>query len=129
MLKQSWLILAVFILVSCSKGEPGTAFKDLPEGDTVRGAALFTQTINESPACNSCHRTDDVTQTGPGLADFSSRAEERDDKLSAAEYTYYSILRPSRAIVTGFSNVMYSDYEEKLTPQQIADLIAFVLSL
>ncbi len=51
------------------------------------------------------------------------------DDQSAEEYTFYSILRPSKYLVQGFSNVMPSNYEEKLSQQETADLITYMLTL
>jgi cytochrome c2 len=123
------LLILILTLTACKKDEPKIAFEDLPQGDPARGETIFEDGKNNATACKTCHNTGDVKQTGPGLAGFGERASERVDGESAAEYAYHSILRPSRHVVTGFSNVMPSDYEEKLTPQDIADLIAYLLTL
>jgi cytochrome c553 len=117
------------ILVACKKDDPKITFEDLPQGDAARGAAIFENGKNNATACKTCHNITDVKQTGPGMAGFGERAGERVDGESAAEYAYHSILRPSRYVVTGFSNVMPSDYEEKFTAQDIADLITYLLTL
>ena len=48
---------------------------------------------------------------------------------SAREYLYWSILRPGRYVVAGYSNIMYAGYEERLEAADIADLIAYLLTL
>lgn len=70
-----------------------------------------------------------VRLAGPGLGGFSRRAGERVEGQTAEVYTYESIVRPARYIVRGFSNIMYNRYVEKLSQQDIADLIAFLLGL
>ena len=121
--------ILVVLIAACSKNNSDAGFADLPDGDATRGDALFSETINGSPSCSTCHRLDDVTQVGPGLADYAARAEGQVDGQSAAEYSYESITRPAKHLVSGFSNVMYNQYDENLTPQQIADLVAYLLTL
>ena len=128
--RDIFVIAAVLLLLAaCSPGEPETAFSDLPEGDAARGEMLFSQSINEAPACNTCHRVDGVTIVGPPLDGFGETGAERVEGQSAAEYAYFSIVRPSRHVVRGYSNVMFSDYESKLSAQDIADLIAYLTRL
>jgi hypothetical protein len=65
----------------------------------------------------------------PDLAGFADRAGEQVEGQDAREYAFYSITEPGRYVVEDFGNVMYDQYDEKLTPQQIADLIAYLLTL
>ena len=127
---RPFAVIVVFVaLTACSKGEPKIAFSDLPDGHAENGEVLFHQKIDNAPACASCHNIDDTKGQGPGLGGLQDRADKRVDGQSAEEYVYYSILRPSKHLVSGFSNVMFSKYEEKLSAQELADLIAYVLSL
>jgi cytochrome c2 len=123
-------ITLVLLLMSgaCASKPPAIPFTDLPAGDANSGEKLFLQSINDAPACASCHDLTHEKLTGPGLQGISQRAGGRVEDQSAAEYIYLSIVRPSRYIVRGFSNRMYTDYEGKLEPQDIADLIAFLLT-
>jgi cytochrome c553 len=122
------LVAALFVLAACRK-ELSTSLDDLPEGDAVRGADVFRNGVGGAPSCATCHSTSDTTTTGPGLEGYGERAATRVDDENAEEYTFYSILHPSRYVVNGFSNVMYNNYEDRLSEQQIADLIAFLLTL
>ena len=117
------------VLVACSSDAAQTTVNDLPSGDAARGAALFTQAINGTPACETCHNTTTVKNVGPGLEGLGTRAADRVEGESAGDYLYNSITRPSRFLVSGFSNLMYNDYVNQLQPQQIADLIAYLLTL
>jgi hypothetical protein len=54
-------------------------------------------------------------------------AGERVEGESAREYTFYAIAEPGRYIVEGYGNAMYNRYDENLSPQEIADLIAYLL--
>ncbi len=126
-----WMFLIILILcfAACQPAPPQTSYEALPPGDAANGEALFTENTNEAPACSSCHQIDGPGTLAPALLGYGARAGQRVNGQSAGEYTYLSIIRPARHIVTPFSNVMYSDYEAKLTAQQIADLIAYMLGL
>ena len=56
-------------------------------------------------------------------------AGERGDGNSAEVYTLGGLLRPSKHLGRGDSNVMPSEYADKLTRQEIADLIAYLHTL
>jgi len=122
-------VLSILVIAGCVHQSRYT-FADIPaEGDTTRGAVLFTQGKNDAPACATCHLTTDQTNIGPGLAGLADRAGTRVSGQSAREYVFTSITHPVEYLVRGFSNLMYDQYEAKLTPQDIADLIAYVLQL
>lgn len=121
-------LLSLVMLAACgSSGD--LAFSSLPEGDAVRGETLFHQSNNGTPACSSCHRTDSETLVGPGMAGFAERGATRVEGLSAGEYAFESIRHPSRFVVSGFGNLMYAGYSGKLSNQELADLIAYLLTL
>ena len=123
------LALIALVLVACEPDPPAIAFADLPEGDAGSGAKLFEQSVNDLPSCVSCHSLDSVNQAAPSIVGYGAIAGERVSGETAREYSYWSIVAPSRHIVNGFSNVMPSNYDEVLTEQDIADLIAYMLTL
>lgn len=127
MRKLLLLIMTVVILSACESKDLSINFDDLPEGNTSEGEVLFSSTINSAPPCSTCHTLTDTNLTGPGLGGYGESAGNRVGGESAEEYTFYSIVRPTRHIVTGFSNVMYDNYVDALNEQQIADLIAYLL--
>jgi mono/diheme cytochrome c family protein len=117
------------MLVACSTSENINETPDnLPAGDAARGAALFTQSVNGAPPCSSCHSSDSSNGVGPSFAGFGDSAAVRDAALSSLEYAFYSIVQPARHTVPGYPNVMYSQYGARLSSQDIADLVAYVLS-
>jgi mono/diheme cytochrome c family protein len=121
-----WIILvalAMAVLIACSPNDLGFSYRDLPPGDPARGAAQFADT------CAHCHALDSSKSVGPSLAGYGAQAGERVRNQSAEEYTFFSILRPTQHTVQGYSNVMPKDFAEKLSKQQIADLIAYLLTL
>ncbi|GAB4574330.1 MAG: hypothetical protein Kow0077_20350 [Anaerolineae bacterium] len=121
--------LSVLLLVSaCGRDRPALRFADLPPGDPERGAALFTQSTGDMPACASCHTLNGARGRGPSLADYADVAGSRVAGQDAASYTLESIIAPSNFIVSGYSNIMYREYADRFSPQEIADLIAFLLA-
>ena len=126
---MTFFALLTLALAACSGGTSEAAEDGLPPGDSARGAALFTQTINGAPACSTCHTVDGSASTGPSLQGLAARAATRLADTPAEAYAYESIAHPAAYIVNGFGNVMYNQYAQRLQPQQIADLIAYLLTL
>jgi mono/diheme cytochrome c family protein len=108
---------------------------ELPEGDAERGAELAI-----AQACTACHID---SSTGPAWLPTSeavgmgARAEERYQSgdytgaaTSAAQYLHESIVLPDAYVVSGFQpGVMPKNFGEKLSKQDTADLIAYLLTI
>jgi mono/diheme cytochrome c family protein len=126
-------VMCGLLLAGCAGGTGAaelTSYDDLPAGDAQRGEELFRQSINRAPSCIICHTVQGEGFPGsPGLAGYASVAGERADGLSAEEYTFWAIVEPGRTTVPGYGNAMYDAYGDRLTPQQIADLVAYLLTL
>lgn len=123
------LVLIAVVLVGCGgTAASSIAYEDIPtEGDVARGEAIYSQSINLAPSCISCHNEN--ANAAPHLEGYGAVAGSRVEGEDAREYTFYSIAEPGRHILDGYGNAMYNQYDEKYTPQQIADLIAYLLSL
>ncbi len=121
--------LLLFLTVGCAPYAPTSIpYEEIPaEGDINRGAELFNDPTNGTTACISCHIEGNTAS--PMLEGLHEVAADRVEEETAREYIFYSIAEPARYIPEGYGNAMPNDYDEKLTPQQIADLIAYVLSL
>ena len=123
-------MILVLICAACSStdaADSGTPL--LPSGDASRGATLFTQSISGAPSCNTCHTVDGSNLVGPSLKGFAAVAATRVEGMSASDYAHNSIVKPAAYVVSGFPNLMYPQYAQQLTPQQTADLIAYLLTL
>jgi mono/diheme cytochrome c family protein len=109
--------------------------KQLPEGNVQSGEALAIQL-----ACTACH---ELAPTGPawsavanqpGIGDRAALRIEQDDYTGNAttpeEYLFESVVDTNIYIVEGFAeNVMPATYGSTLTDQNMADLIAYMLSI
>lgn len=119
--------ILLLLLVGCSNSEKGS-FSALPAGDANNGEILYTDMINGAPACSTCHALDDTALTGPSFNGYSAIAATRNEGQSAEEYTYNAIVRPADYLVDGYANLMYSEYQTRLSDQNLADLIAYLLT-
>jgi cytochrome c oxidase subunit 2 len=96
---------------------------ELPMGDAANGENLFYETYN----CDSCHSFDGTVLVGPTLQGIGDRAGETLDEYDAETYLVESILLPCEYVVSGFQCVMPEDYGERMTKQDLADIIAYLL--
>jgi mono/diheme cytochrome c family protein len=132
MVKKSALLvlLMLFGLTACGSKESKIPYSALPpEGDPVRGEELFNKSIDRQPSCVSCHVPDaEDGGASPNLDGFGERAAIQVPGLSAREYAFWSITEPHRHLVKNFGNAMPNKYDDKLSPQDIADLIAYLLT-
>lgn len=127
------LLISVLLLSACFDNNAEAPFEvdDLPEtADIQNGEHVFRNGGSGAPACLTCHTLNgDDTAAGPSLKGFGKRASSRVEGESEVDYAFYSIVAPGRHTVEGYGNRMYGDYAEKLSKQQIADLIAYLLTL
>src|SRR5687768_9501212 len=122
------IILLALFCAACGPTAPAGEPVELPNGDPAAGDTLFHQKIGGLPECSSCHSLDGTRSTGPTLQGFGEIAGTRRSGDDATTYTMNSILSPGQYIVPGFSNLMPAAYGQQLSRQQLADLIAYVLS-
>jgi mono/diheme cytochrome c family protein len=101
-------------------------------GDRTRGEEIFRHGVKDSPPCITCHQ---VTvggfsfAVGPNLVGIGKRAGDEIKGMTAEQYIEDSILHPSHHLVPGYRDLMYPDFAKHFSPQDIADLIAFLKSL
>ncbi len=96
---------------------------ELPPGNAANGKQVF-----QAHACNACHAlTPGQTTVGPNLAGIANTAATRKDGYDAIKYIRESIVLPKAFLVPGFTDVMPTTFGERLSAQDLADLIAFLL--
>ncbi len=110
-------------------------------GDPEAGERLYTSlTIGraDAPGCITCHSVEPgEIKVGPSHAGVARRAAEviqlsnyTGSATTAEEYLRESILEPDAYVESGFApGVMYSGYSSTLTDGQVADLVAFLMTL
>jgi glucose/arabinose dehydrogenase len=98
---------------------------------TTLGERLYREGANGAPACIMCHLLETGIQgVGPSLRGLQAIASDRVSGLSARAYVRISILNPNAYIVNGFAaNLMYQQYGERFSEEQVDALIDYVLSL
>lgn len=102
-------------------------------GDAARGDVIFHQGIAPAPACINCHNPNVPGKNGfalgPGLKEISTNAATRVDGLSSEQYIEQSIRHPGAYIVGGFRDIMYPNFDTDYGDQDIADLVAYLMTL
>ncbi|NJO07438.1 MAG: cytochrome c [Chloroflexaceae bacterium] len=103
-------------------------------GNAETGRELFLNTLRltGSPNCVSCHVVEagQVEVVGPSLVGIARVAGERAGGQSAEAYLYRSIVAPNEYIVEGYdAGIMPRTYALYLNQQQVADLMAYMLTL
>jgi mono/diheme cytochrome c family protein len=109
----------------------------LPPGDAEEGRTLAA---SAQAGCSACH---ELAEVGPGwkgsgsMPGIGTRAGQRITALdytgtaaNPTEYLLESIVNSSAYVVEGYpDSLMPQDYGQRLTKQQAADLIAYMLTL
>jgi mono/diheme cytochrome c family protein len=102
-------------------------------GDAARGDMIFHQGIAPAPACINCHNPNVTGKNGfalgPGLKGISTNAATRVEGLTSEQYIEQSIRHPSAYIVGGFRDIMYPNFSTDYSDQNIADLVAYLMTL
>jgi len=124
------LIVAV-ALVGCGSSGGGAA----GPGDAARGKALYNKSTlgtKSAEGCVSCHKYDEKegkAEKAPYTKGTATRAATRVPGMSAEDYIKESTTKPDAYIVEGFNKGdMYAKWSTELSAQEIADLVAYLLT-
>ena len=101
-------------------------FEALPAGDAAAGAVVFAG----EGGCRGCHAlTPETRIVGPSLAGVAARAAQVSDDYSAELYLYEALVEPDVQVAAGFpAHVMPANFRQRLSAQQLADIVAFLLT-
>jgi len=105
------------------EGDFGKITDGLPVGDPERGAQLFN-----TSGCVGCHSQKKGERlVGPSFYNLWDIAATRVPGMGAREYLYQSIVDPNAYIVEGYqAGLMQQNYAALLSPQQMADILAWI---
>lgn len=110
-------------------------------GDPANGQVVFnaqhTLPDGSAWACASCHSItpDELRLIGPGLWNIPVKAETRVDGQTASEYLHTSIVAPQDFIAPvrdgepAWALNMPMGFGDVLTPQELEDVVAYLLTL
>lgn len=147
---RKWILLFVlvalaFSLVACGGGgqQQPAAGGQAPavKGNAENGKQLFAQTVLAGNAgCSTCHSLEPgKVLVGPSMAGIASRAGSTVPGESAEQYIRTSIVNTNAHLAKGCNinapeepcaaNLMPQDWAQKLTPEQIDDLVAYLLTV
>ena len=125
------LILGITIALLAACGSGGGA-----AGNSANGKQLFDGVAAmgdaRAPACATCHAIVPGGDTGSGqsLSNIGNRAGVTVPGQTAEEYLHTSITNPDAFLSGGYQEgIMYRDYAQAMTAQQINDLVAYMLTL
>lgn len=106
-------------------GLPDDVAAALP-GDPEHGQQLTVEN-----GCVGCHSLDpEQTAVAPSWNNVANHALVRVPDEGPALYLYTSIVDPNAYVVDGYqSNIMPQDFGEKLSAQDLADIISYLLTL
>ena len=94
----------------------------LPDGDATRGQDLFN-----GLGCTACHGEQNLP-SGPSVRRMASDAQRMYGE-NADHYLRESILLPCEELVGGYDNcIMPQDYGEKMSAQDLSDVITYLLA-
>ncbi len=131
------VIIALAALLGCSA--PGgvllqLAVRSAPpaSGDALRGEQIFRAGVAGAPPCSACHQVVEGNtgfSLAPNLSGIAARAAGRVTGMGARQYLEDSILHPQHHVVAGYHVSMFADYASYLSRQDLADLIAYLMTL
>jgi len=129
------MIGGIFLLEVFSFSQEPTTETETVEEIEARAAALLAQgdatrgeTLIETYQCAACHVIGAQNNIAPAFDGLADRAGEQKPPLSAAAYIYESIVSPSAYIVDGYQNSMAQNFKERVSEQELADLMAYLLT-
>ena len=104
----------------------------LPAGDAVAGELLFNlpMAVRLDDACSTCHSVPGAEQGwGPVLDGVGAAAGDRVEGRSAEDYLRESIIATRAYDLEGWDPNMPTNYAQILSEQEVADLVAYLLTL
>jgi cytochrome c oxidase subunit 2 len=126
------LLGCTLLLAACGGAKtvspvPNTVEGTIPKPQQVSGNATAGKAVFASQGCGSCHTYAPASATGkvgPNLANIATDAKKA-NQGTVEDYVKTSIEDPNAYVVPGFPKGVMPAFSS-LTPQQVADLVAFL---
>lgn len=115
--------LVAYILAETGEEMPAAEEEEAEEtaaADPANGERLF------ATSCGGCHGA--ANGAGPALTGMGERAATRVAGMTAEAYLHQSIVEPGAYVVEGFADIMPKTYEEQFSEQELADIVAYILT-
>jgi len=129
---RACLTVLTGLIVGCSAVlTSSVTYADLPEvGDPARGEAIYRDGANGTVTpCTGCHVENSAGAPALIGVNYAEVAQSRVEGQTAREYTFHAIVAPASYIVAGYGNAMPEYYGARLSAQDLADVIAYLLSV
>ncbi|MFZ0493019.1 MAG: cytochrome c [Acidimicrobiia bacterium] len=119
------LFVVALLLVGCGS----SSGSDASEGETLFNSA----TIGSDAGCVTCHSLEpDKVIVGPSLAGIATDAagDAADEGITTEAMLKIMITDPNAEVKEGFpADTMPQDFATQMTPQQLDDVIAYLMTL
>lgn len=98
--------------------------------DTLLGDAHpeDAEALVQQYGCTVCHREGAANGIAPSWVGIAGRAAMRRPPMPADAYLYESIINPSAYVVDGYADLMPQNFAERLSDQDLGDIIAYLLT-
>lgn len=126
-LKHAYMENDVIVMTQAEFDAWVAAEQGLAADPVERGKKWYT-----AYGCNACHSLDGVAGVGPSWQGIYGSQGNLADGTSVVKddaYLFQSIRNPAIQIVEGYNNVMPANIAEKMTDQQVDDMIRLIESL
>ena len=119
------LMAAILLSGNSGSGEAGAA--DFAEAMNSAEASTGEALVSEQD-CGLCHIEGQNRLAPPFEALDRFEYDLPPDDQSLEVYLYDSIVQPGAFLVDGFTDAMPANYDERLTQQEIAQIVAWLLT-
>jgi len=130
-MKTLIIILSLLILVACGGDtKSGVSEAAISGGNPANGEKLFDN------RCLACHAIEaDEERVGPSVAGLATESAKiindsnyTGEAQTAEAYILESIIDPEAYLTEGYAPVMSTNYGDQLSEQELADLVAYLMT-
>jgi cytochrome c551/c552 len=105
-----------------------TTYMDQVEPLLAMGNVANGEAVAQQFSCVACHVAGAANGVAPSWEGIAENAATRRPPLTAAAYLYESITQPSVFVMPPYANSMPANYGQRMSEQQLADLLVYLLA-